>query len=115
MNELFQQWFDTRSSVPGMIACAVTVNADGFYRSLDASFTDEQMKEIVGALRSGAPFPGAEPSDVRWHTWVFANGKIRSVTRPDGWTFTTAVRDKSEAAQILDPLSEEFLALKPAG
>jgi|SRR5580658_5047811 hypothetical protein len=115
MNELLQQWLDTRSSVPGMIACAVTTHATDFCRSLDASLTDEQMKEIVRALRTGAPFPGAEPSEVRWHTWVFANGKIRSVIRPGGWTFIAAVRIKSEAAQILDPLSEEFLALKPPG
>jgi len=115
MNEFFQQWFDARSSVPGTIACAVTADGAGFCRSLDPSFPDEQMKEIVSALRSGAPFPGAESSEVRWHTWVFANGKIRSVIRPHGWTFTTAVRVNSEAAQILDPLSEEFLALNPPG
>jgi hypothetical protein len=113
MNELFEQWLDARSSVPGMIACAVTTNATDFCRSLDASFPAEQMKEIVRALRTGAPLPGVHSSEVRWHTWVFANGKIRSVIRPDGWTFITAVRVNSEAAQILDPLSEEFLALKP--
>ncbi|HEY3761476.1 MAG TPA: hypothetical protein VGN23_06985 [Verrucomicrobiae bacterium] len=113
MNEFFQQWLDARSSVPGMIACAVTGNDHDACRSQDASFPAEQMREVVRALRTGAPLPGAHPSEVRWHTWAFANGKIRSVTRPDGWIFTTAVRANSEAAQILDPLSEEFLALKP--
>ena len=68
-----------------MIACAVTTNATDFCRSLDASFPAGQMKEIDRVLRTGAPFPGTESFEVRWHTWVFANGKIRAVIRPDGW------------------------------
>ncbi|HEY1660879.1 MAG TPA: hypothetical protein VGI03_00525 [Verrucomicrobiae bacterium] len=115
MSEFFQQWLDARCSVPGMIACAVTTDAASFCRSTDANFPPEQMGEMVRLLKNGAPLPGAEAPEVRWHTWIFANGKIRSVVRPDGWTFTAAVRTNSDAAQILDPLSEEFLALKQAG
>ncbi len=115
MSKLFQQWLDARCSVPGMIACAVTAGAISFSRSTDDSFPPEKMGEIVRLLQNGAALPGAEPSEVRWHTWVFANGRIRSVIRPDGWTFTAAVRANSDAAQILEPLTEEFLALKPAG
>lgn len=115
MSDFFQQWLDTRCSVPGIIACAVAADAPGYCRSTDASFPAERMAEMVRVLNSNASLPGVESSEVRWHTWIFANGKIRSVIRPDGWTFTAAVRANSEAAQILDPLTEEFLALKPGG
>jgi hypothetical protein len=116
MNELFKQWLDARYSVPGMIACGVAASdADNACRSVDTNFSPEQMGQIVRLLQSTAPVPGVEPNAVRWHTWVFANGKIRSVTRPDGCIFVAAVRTNSDAAQILDPLTEEFLALNPAG
>ncbi len=46
---------------------------------------------------------------------VFANGKIGFAVRADGWVFGAAVRANSDAAQILDPLTEEFLTLKAAG
>jgi hypothetical protein len=116
MNELFQQWLDARYSVPGMIACGVaTSDADSTCRSADVNFSPDQMGQIVRQLLNTAPAPGVEANTVCWHTWVFANGKIRSVTRPDGCIFVAAVRINSDAAQILDPLTEEFLALNPAG
>jgi hypothetical protein len=113
MSELFQQWLDARFSVPGMIACAVAApDATGSCRSTDANFSVEQMGEVVQLLQETPPLPGAKPEEIRWHTWVFTSGKIRAVKRPDGWLFAAAVRTNSDAAQILDPLSEEFIALK---
>lgn len=114
MNEFFFKWLDARLSVPGMIACCVApLNDDGISRSADESLSATQMSQILNLVRSVREVPGAETDAVRWHTWIFANGKIRSVTRPDGWTFAAAVRANSDAAQILDPLAEEFIALKP--
>jgi hypothetical protein len=120
MNELFQQWLDGRLSVPGMIACGVASSAAaagdaaGACWSKDANFPAEKMGEILTILQNAAQVPGAAPGAIRWHTWVFANGKIRYVIRPDGWIFAIAVRVNSDAAQVLDPLTEEFLALHPA-
>jgi hypothetical protein len=113
MNELLQQWLDARLLVPGMIACGVaTREAVGARRSADANFHPDIMAQVFALLQNAGAVPGAEPPEVRWHTWVFANGKIRCATRPDGWTFAAAVRANSDAAQILDPLTEEFLSLK---
>jgi hypothetical protein len=116
MNELFQQWLDGRLSVPGMIACGVASSeAAGACWSKDANFPAEKMGEILTVLQNTVPVPGAGQGGIRWHTWIFANGKIRYVLRPDGWIFAIAVRANSDAAQVLDPLTEEFLALDPAG
>ena len=113
MNELFQKWLEARFSVPGMIACGVApANAEGSCLSADENFSVGKMSQILSMVQNTRELPGAENAPVRWHTWVFANGKVRSVTRPDGWTFAAAVRINSDAAQILDPLAEEFIALK---
>ena len=115
MDELLQQWLDARLSVPGMIACAVAgADAAPACRSADESCSPDLMAQIIRTMQTAAPVPGVEAATVRWHTWVFANGKIRAASRPDGWTFAAAVRANSDAAQILDPLTEEFLALKQA-
>ncbi|HTR40990.1 MAG TPA: hypothetical protein VMH87_05190 [Pseudomonadales bacterium] len=113
MNELLQQWLDARLLVPGMIACGVaTHETTGACRSADANFPPDIMTQILKLLQTAGAVPGADASTVRWHTWIYTNGKIRCATRPDGWTFAAAVRANSDAAQILDPLTEEFLALK---
>jgi len=113
MNELLQAWLDARLSVPGMIACGVApADAAPACRTADENCPIELMDQIIRTLQASAPVPGVETHAVRWHTWVFANGKIRAATRPDGWTFAAAVRANSDAAQILDPLTEEFLTLQ---
>jgi hypothetical protein len=125
MNDLFNQWLDARLSVPGMLACGVTpvnmlfsgvgpADADSICRSTDANFTTDQMAQVLRLLQATPVPPETAPSAVKWRTWVFTNGKIRSAIRPDGWLFAAAVVANSDAAQILDPLTEEFLSLKAA-
>ncbi|MGH8022135.1 MAG: hypothetical protein ACRED1_01035 [Limisphaerales bacterium] len=125
MNEILNQWLDARLSVPGMLACGVasanmldsgvgTANADGFCRTTDANFTISQMNQVLRLLQATPTAPETQLSALKWRTWVFSNGKIRSAMRPDGWIFAAAVVANSDAAQILDPLTEEFLALKAA-
>lgn len=126
MNEILNQWLDARMSVPGMLACGVasanmldsgvgTANADGFCRSADANFTISQMSQVLRLLQDTPTAPDTQLSALKWRTWVFTNGKIRSAMRSDGWLFAAVVLANSDAAQILDPLTEEFLALKAAG
>jgi hypothetical protein len=113
MIELFQQWLESRLSVPGIIACGVVEDsAGGICRSADPNFPPERMGEIIRLMQDAAPLPAVPSSEVRWHTWVFTNGKIRLVIRPDGWVLGVAVRVNSDAALILEPLTEEFLTLK---
>ena len=123
MNELLNQWLDARLSVPGMLACGVaspnlsdsgTGTGDGSCRSTDASFPVNPMSQVLRLLQTTPSAPGTQSSTLKWRTWVFANGKIRSAVRSDGWRFAAIVLANSDAAQILDPLTEEFLALKAA-
>lgn len=125
MNDILNQWLDARLSVPGMLACGVasanmldsgvgTDNANGFCRSNDANFTVSQMAQILRLLQDTATAPDTDIAALKWRTWTFTNGKIRSVIRPDGWLFAAVVLANSDAAQILDPLTEEFLTLRAA-
>ena len=125
MIELLNHWLDARLSVPGMVACGVVPtnmlapgagpgDAEGFCRSADANFSPDQMGHVLRLLQNTPTTPDTKPFDVKWRTWVFTNGKIRSAVRPDGWLFAAVVVANSDAAQILDPLTEEFLALKQA-
>jgi hypothetical protein len=126
MNEILIQWLDARLSVPGMLACGVasanmvdsgvgSANANGFCRSNDANFNANQMAQVLQLLQDTPTAPDTDVSALKWRTWVFTNGKIRSAIRPDGWLFAAVVLANSDAAQILDPLTEEFLSLKAAG
>ncbi|HEX3624532.1 MAG TPA: hypothetical protein VH280_03810 [Verrucomicrobiae bacterium] len=123
MNDILNQWLDSRLSVPGMLACGIasanmldsgvgTDAAKGFCRSNDANFSVSQMAHILRLLQDTPTAPDTDISALKWRTWTFTNGKIRSVIRPDGWIFAAVVLANSDAAQILDPLTEEFLALR---
>ena len=115
MNEYFTQWLDARLSVPGMLACGVgPANGDAVCRSTDPAFSAEKMAEILPLLPRTATAPETEAAALKWRTWVFANGKIRIATRPDGLSFAAVVLANSDADQILDPLTEEFLSVKVA-
>jgi hypothetical protein len=125
MNEILNQWLDSRLSVPGMLACGVapanmldsgvgSADASGLCRSTDANFTVSQMAQILRLLQDTPTVPDTDASALKWRTWTFTNGKIRSAIRPDGLLFAAVVLANSDAAQILDPLTEEFLALKTA-
>jgi hypothetical protein len=123
MNDLLNQWLDARLSVPGMLACGVAPanmlasgvgpgGADGFCRSTDPNFSASQMAQVLQLLQDTPTAPDTESSALKWRTWIFANGKIRTAIRSDGWLFAAVVLANSDAAQILDPLTEEFLLLR---
>lgn len=112
MKEILNHWLDARLSVPGMVACGLAApDAGEICQSNDAIFTADQMAQIIRLLQMTPAAPEVKTPALKWQTWVFDNGKIRSAIRPDGWLFAVAVRENSDAAQILDPLTEEFLSL----
>lgn len=123
MTETLNQWLESRFSVPGMLACGIAsanmlqsgvgpANAGAFCRSTDANFSSDQLAQILRLLQDTPAAPDTDGSLLKWRTWVFSNGKIRSAIRSDGWVFAAVVLANSDAAQILDPLTEEFLSLK---
>lgn len=115
MKELVQKWLADCSALPGMIAGGVGEPGGGcICNSADqAGCPPEKMEEILRHFNDGKASSVGGDLSPRWLTWVFAQGKIRSVTRPDGWTLGLVVRADSNAAQKLDALSAEFLAFPP--
>jgi hypothetical protein len=123
MNDLLNQWMDARLSVPGMLACGIAptnmlasgigpATGEGLCRSNDPNFTVGQMAQVLQLLQDTPTAPDTDTVPLKWRTWVFTNGKIRSAIRSDGWLFAAVVVANSDAAQILDPLTEEFLLLR---
>jgi hypothetical protein len=123
MNEYFHQWLDARVTVPGMLACGIASvnmldsgigldNANAGCRSADPGFSPDQMAQVIRLLQDTPTAPETESSGLKWRTWVFANGKIRTALRPDGLLFAAAVLLNSNADQLIDPLTEEFLSLR---
>jgi hypothetical protein len=116
MKNFAEQWLAGRASPPGMLACGVR-RPDGklVCRDLDEICPPGTMEKILGqfdglrvALFSGWLAP-------RWCTWVFEQGHVRYVARPDGWLLGLIARSESDAVPKLDPLSAEFISLKLDG
>jgi hypothetical protein len=113
VKNLAEQWLAGRASPPGMLACGVR-RPDGklVCRSLEEICPPGTMEKILGqfdALRAALFSDQLAP---RWSTWVFDQGQIRLVPRPDGWLLGLIARSESDAVPKLDPLSTEFLSLK---
>jgi hypothetical protein len=69
------------------------------------------MEKILGQFDSIRTTIGAGPTAPRWSTWVFEQGLIRLVERPDQSLLAMVVRHDSDAALKLDGICQEFLGL----
>jgi hypothetical protein len=111
-----QEWLAGRASPPGMLACGLRgPDGNSTCHSLEETCNAGVMDQILGEFdgQRAAIFPdGLAP---RWFTWVFEQGQIRFVWRPDGWLLGLVARLDSDAASKFDPLSAEFLSLELAG
>jgi hypothetical protein len=112
MSDLATKWIADHAAQPGMLGCGVG-EPGGTCLCQSASETlcpPDRLERILRQIIGAKPMPAAavEP---RWHTWVFAHGKIRSITRPDGWTLVAVAGADAAAAQTLDTLATEFLAI----
>ena len=115
MNAAIQQWLDARAVAPGMLACGVRESENlCLCHSADRGCPPEKMEKILHQLADAQPWLFKDAPAPRWSTWTFEQGKLRIVHRADGLLLGLAVRVDTDAAQNLDVLSEEFLAL-PAG
>jgi hypothetical protein len=116
MTNAAQQWLTGRASPPGMLACGLR-GPDGKFEchSVEESCPARNLEKILDQyddLRAAVFSVPRAPRAPRWSTWMFEQGQIRFVPRPDGWLLGLVVRTESDALPRLDPLSAEFLALK---
>jgi hypothetical protein len=112
MNDTLNQWFANCALTPGILGCGVRL-PDG--NCMSQSFNDscprerlDQSLQSLGDCLSSFPAHGLVP---RWLTWTFEQGQLRIALRPDGFLLGLAIQPNSPAAENLDLLTEEFLAL----
>ena len=113
MNDILNQWFAERASAPGILVCGVRL-ADGMCvcHAANENCSPEKMEKILQQLAVVEPLFFDNHLQPRWSTWIFEQGKIRSVVRADGLLLGLVVRADTDAEQSLGQLCEEFLKLE---
>ena len=114
MNEIFEQWLAGRATAAGMLVCGVR-QPDGrcLCQGAVRTFPPEQLEKILHVFAEAKlPFP-EESGRQLWSKWIFDEGQICFVARPDGCLLAMVVRPETDAAQNLGNLAGEFLALAP--
>jgi hypothetical protein len=113
MNEIFQQWLAARGTANGMLVSGIRRPAGQCLCQGNArSFPTEQLEKILHFFAgSGLQFPEGSGIPI-WSKWVFDEGQVCFVGRPDGSLLALVVRPETDAAQNLGALAGEFLALE---
>jgi hypothetical protein len=116
MNNALTQWFASCAVVPGILGCGVR-QPDGtcVSESFNATCPRERLDQVLQNLGDSVPSFSAHGLAPRWLTWTFEQGKLRVALRPDGVLLGLAIQPNSPAAENLDLLTEEFLAMNLAG
>ena len=115
MKTIATQWLSGHTTAPGMLACGLgEPDGNWFCHSADDVLCPrEKLEQIIRQFPEANQLIAANGLAPSSHTWVFAEGKIRSVTRPDGWILVIVTRGDAVATRTLDGLTAEFLALQP--
>jgi hypothetical protein len=115
MNDAFTQWLAAHATAPGLLACGIRASEIScLCHAASEKCPAEKMEKILHQLADAQPWLFNESLAPRWCTWTFEHGQIRLVNRPEGFLLGL-VAAPDAAAQQLDQLAEEFLALPPAG
>jgi hypothetical protein len=113
MNDFALQWLTGRASPPGTLACGLRCPDGNFVsHSVEETCPTASIEMILTHFDSIAGTVFAESPAPCWSTWAFEQGQVRFVERADGWRLALVIRQGSEAAPALDPLSLEFLSLQ---
>jgi hypothetical protein len=115
MNEVLQKWLTDRLTAPGTLGGGVYLpDGSSVCHSTDEQFPLEKIERVLQQLAPSQPQLSEAGLTPRWSTWIFEQGKLRCVARPDGLLFAVAARVETDAAQTLNQLSQDFLALELA-
>ncbi len=116
MNDLLKKWLKDRANATGTLGAGVYLpDGSSVCRSSDDQFSDEKIQKVLQQLMQSQPQFSEAGLTPRWSTWVFEQGKLRCVVRPDGLLFALVVRSDTDAALNLNQLSTDFLALELDG
>jgi hypothetical protein len=87
-------------------------NGEVVGHGLEERYPAEAIEGIVRQFENVHAAIATEDSAPLWTTWDFEKAQIRFIPRPDGWLLAIIVRPKSDSANALDAVSQEFLALR---
>lgn len=115
MKTLASQWLAGRAAAPGMLGCGIADPAGVCicHCTDETDCSSEKLQQILQEVAAANQWLAVDGVLPQAQTWVFAQGKIRSVRRPDGWNLVLVVRADAAAAQTLEVLAAEFTALQP--
>jgi hypothetical protein len=115
MNQMITEWFANCAIAPGILGCGVRL-PDGscVTRSFSDGFPRERLDQVLQTLGGSWSSFIAHGLAPRWVTWTFEQGQLRAALRPDGLLLGLAIQSNSPAAEKMDLLTEEFLAMNLA-
>jgi hypothetical protein len=113
MNSALDQWLASCARASGTLGCGVQLpDRTCVSRSFNEGFPQTHLDETLRCLAELSPAFAGHGLFPRWFAWTFEGGQIRVVLRADGALLALAAQIKSPAAETLDALTGEFLALQ---
>lgn len=113
MNPTLEQWLASCARASGMIGCGVRLSDQTCAsHSFNEDLPQTHLVETLRCLGELSPVLAEQGLFPRQCNWTFETGQMRVVSRPDGALLALLIKRRSPAAETLDALAEEFLALK---
>jgi hypothetical protein len=112
VNPSLDEWLAACAANSGMLGCGIRLpDSTCFSHTAEEIFPPQRMDEALNFLADSFTSFQERGLAPRWLTWTFEKGRVRLIARPDGLLLALAAQPDSVAAQNLDQLAEEFLAL----
>lgn len=112
MKDPAKEWLPPRLTIAGGLAGGLRrPNGKLAVQCADANCPPVAMENLLRQFDGVRALLATEKPAPKWVTFSFELGQIRYVPRADGWLLALVVRPETEAAQALDKVSEEFIAL----
>jgi hypothetical protein len=106
----FQGWLEKAANYSGILACGVRLsNQSMAVKSFDESFPEARLKDLLLCLTEVAfGLRNSQLGGSRLR-WVFEQGQLCSLRRPDGALAVLALSKDPNAAAAVEELFAEFL------
>jgi hypothetical protein len=112
MNDTLQEWLAAGAMTPGMLGCgALLPDRTCLSYSFNETYTREQLNNMLHQLAETMALFASNSLAPRRLTWMFEQGMVLMVARPDGLLLGLATQFNTEAVQNVDQLAKDFLTL----
>ena len=112
MNDTLQEWLAAGAITPGLLGCsALLPDRTCLSYSFNETYTREQLNNMLHQLAETMALFASNGLASRRLTWMFEQGMVLLVARPDGLLLGLATQFNTEAAQNVEQLAKDFLTL----